>query len=159
MTTPYVVDGVLYGADEVVGAWVQKHLHGGVISGPYTALGVLANDGKLVCGAMWYNQRDADVELGLYASDFRPSMPAVYRRMLAHPYQTLGVNRVSAEIAASNERVCRLALGLGFRLEGRKRQACKDGGDTLLFGMLRDECIFLKKAKIDGQSAVTSSTN
>ncbi len=157
MSGPHVIDGVLYGADEIVGPWVQHHLNGGPIAGAYTALGILGPDGDLVCGAMWFNQRDADVELGLYATDFRPSMPSVYRRMLAHPFDVLGVNRVSAEIAASNARVCRLALGLGFKLEGRKRQAMPDGGDKLLFGMLRNECIFLKDRH--GLRTITASTN
>lgn len=129
----------------MVGAWVQKHLGGGVVSGPYTAVGILGSDGNLTCGALWFNRREGDVELAIYADDMRPSMPAVYRRMLAHPFEVLGASRVTAEIDATNERCIRLAMGLGFRLEGRKRRATSAGGDSLIFGLLPEDCPFLRK--------------
>lgn len=147
----YVLGGVLYGADEIVGPWVQKQLGGDVIAGPYSALGVLGPDGDLTFGALWFNQRDADIEVAMFATDIRPSMPTLFRRILAHPFEVLGASRVSAEIDADNERVIRFALGIGMKLEGRKRRAASGGGDKLLFGMLPEDCPFLK-VRNDGKS-------
>lgn len=144
MTGPHIVGGVLYGANEMVGNWVQHHLGGGEIAGDYTALGVLGPDGELTFGALWFNRRDADVEVAMFATDIRPSMPALFRRILAHPFEVLGASRVSAEIDADNERVIRFALGIGMKLEGRKRRATADGKDKLLFGLLPEDCPFLK---------------
>lgn len=144
MTGPHIVGGVLYGADEMVGEWVQRHLGGGAIAGPFTALGVLGADGVLTFGALWFNQRDADVEVAMYATDIRPSMPALFRRILSHPFDALGAARVSAEIDEDNQRVIRFALGIGMKLEGRKRRATAEGKDKLIFGLLPEDCPFLR---------------
>jgi len=53
-----------------------------------------------------------------------------------------GLHRVDAEAYAKNERSIRLMEGLGFREEGRKREALFDGevySDVVVFGLLRGE--------------------
>lgn len=51
--------------------------------------------------------------------------------------------RISARCRADNTRNIRVLERMGFKQEGRKRLT---GGDVIFFGMLREECRFLKGA-------------
>lgn len=135
-----VVGGVVYGDDERVAAWVQDQLGGGEIAGPYQALGIENPAGELVFGVVFFNEQEADITIAMAATDMRPAIPSMYQRILDYPFAQLGLPRVSAEIALSNRRCVRFALGSGFRLEGVKRKAAADGGDVGVFGLLADEC-------------------
>jgi RimJ/RimL family protein N-acetyltransferase len=43
-------------------------------------------------------------------------------------------------VPVSNTRARRLVEGAGFTLEGLMRSAAADGGDVLIYGMLKPEC-------------------
>ena len=68
----------------------------------------------------------------------------VFRRIFAWPFDVLGVARVTAEIAADNERMLRFACGIGMKLEGVKRQAVA-GKDKAIFGLLKSERPFMRE--------------
>jgi RimJ/RimL family protein N-acetyltransferase len=62
--------------------------------------------------------------------------------VITYCFETLGMNRIGAEVYAFNQRSIRLFESLGFRREGVIRQAVlKNGGfsDEYLFGLLKDE--------------------
>ena len=48
--------------------------------------------------------------------------------------------RVTARVPVANMRARRLVEGAGFVLEGLVRSAGPDGGDVLIYGMLKEEC-------------------
>jgi L-amino acid N-acyltransferase YncA len=72
---------------------------------------------------------------------------AFLRVCFRYPFEQLKVARVTGLIAASNAASLHLASHLGFRTEGRMRDAADDGGDLLVVGMLRRECRYLTKEK------------
>lgn len=134
-----VVDGVLYGADEIVARYIQSLCGGGFeASSAACALGVLGTDG-LVGGIAFSNyQPDRDITITVASREMgRCGHPRVIARCLAYPFIDLGLQRVSAEIDAGNTRSLRNARMLGFVEEGRKR-----GTGVLLLGLLRDEFVF-----------------
>jgi RimJ/RimL family protein N-acetyltransferase len=60
----------------------------------------------------------------------------------AHAFLELGVHRISLQVAASNARAINCYRAVGFKEEGRLRQAvfCAGGWhDDLLMGMLRED--------------------
>jgi len=62
--------------------------------------------------------------------------------VIAYCFETLGMNRLGAEVYAFNLRSIQLFEGLGFRREGVIRQSVwKNGGfsDEYLYGLLKDE--------------------
>lgn len=140
-----IVDGVLYGADIDVGLWVQSNLGGVTIPGPFVALGGVDSTGELTFGVIWFNERDKDIEAAIYATSSKQATRTVMRRVFAHAFDVVKANRITAEIDAVNARAIRFVIKLGFQLEGRKRRACLDGGDRLVFGLLRDDCKFVAK--------------
>jgi RimJ/RimL family protein N-acetyltransferase len=64
-----------------------------------------------------------------------------------YPFVQLGCNRVTGYVPASNADALRFDLNLGFKIEGRMREAIETGEDVLVLGMLRGECRFIQMRK------------
>lgn len=62
-----------------------------------------------------------------------------------YPFVTAGRNRITGLVPASNEAALRLNCHFGYRREGVLREACPDGSDIIILGMLRRECRFLPR--------------
>lgn len=106
------------------------------------------------------NEHDNELVVGVVYTNYHPkisiemSVAAVNKKIWAkrenlaiffkYPFIHLGVRRVSALISARNEKTTKLVRNLGFHLEGIIRNGCADGGDLLLFGMLKEECRYIK---------------
>jgi RimJ/RimL family protein N-acetyltransferase len=71
--------------------------------------------------------------------------PKFLRMVFEYPFNELNVRRVTALVVESNSDAMKLDQHLGFRIEGRLREAAWDGGDVVVLGMLRRECRFLKE--------------
>lgn len=67
-----------------------------------------------------------------------------------YPFNQLKCYRVTAVVCISNSNAVKLVLKLGFKLEGRLRKAFPSGEDALLFGMLKEECRWLKLGERHG---------
>ena len=64
------------------------------------------------------------------------------RRALDFGFDTLGLERIEADVDPRNEASCRLAERLGFQREGLLRNRWRVGGefaDSILYGLLRNE--------------------
>jgi RimJ/RimL family protein N-acetyltransferase len=68
----------------------------------------------------------------------------VLRAMFAFTFHELGLVRVTAHIAKRNKRSRRLAERLGFRLEGVKRRGFDGRLDACVYGLLADDCIWIR---------------
>ena len=55
------------------------------------------------------------------------------------PFVVLELPRITGLIRAENLRAQRFVTRLGFQYEGRMRKAFPDGGDLVLYGLLREE--------------------
>jgi RimJ/RimL family protein N-acetyltransferase len=62
-----------------------------------------------------------------------------FRAAFELPFTVLEVTRVTGLIRAENLRAQRFVARLGFQYEGRMRKAFPDGGDLVLYGLLREE--------------------
>ena len=65
-------------------------------------------------------------------------------------------NRATALVRKSNIKAQRFVIKLGFIEEGVVRQACSDGEDLIMFGMLARECRFLKLNKEEKKKCIKS---
>ncbi len=64
------------------------------------------------------------------------------RRALDFGFDTLGLERIEADVDPRNQASCRLAERLGFQREGLLRNRWRVGGeftDSILYGLLRNE--------------------
>lgn len=137
--TARIVDGLLFGADEVVAKWVNKHCGGGAkIEVPCVAIGLVKGD-ALAGGVVFYSHRNNDIQMALANAGIRPVSPRNLARVFGYVFNQLGLSRVTAEIELSNKRCIKAAEGLGFVREGVKRRAGSDGGHVAVYGLLKKD--------------------
>ncbi len=64
------------------------------------------------------------------------------RAMFIYPFLQLGCRRMTLLIDEDNKKSIRLVEHVGFKQEGRMREAMPRG-DVLVYGLLKSECRFL----------------
>ncbi len=69
---------------------------------------------------------------------------AMYR-FFAYPFLQVGCTRVTGLVAANNQVARAFDEHIGFVYEGTLRRGMPDGTDLTVYGMLRDECRWIKR--------------
>ena len=138
---------LIYGHDRTVAEFVAQRITGfdhKLDGNDYTAIGVVDN-GELIAGAI-YNEYRPPVDIRESFASISPRWATKYtlRHMFAYPFIHLGVRRMSSVIAADNVASIDLTERLGFKREGVMRAGMDDGQDAILFGMLKEECPWIK---------------
>lgn len=135
---------MLYGEDDAVVQFVERHNRDVSIGGKRVGLGVVRQN-KLVAGVVFQNQRgDVDIEVVIAATDASWAYPATLRTIFNYPFVQLGLVRMTAIIGRKNKRSRRFCEGLGFKQEGCIRRALNGRQDAMIYGLLRNECKFLR---------------
>jgi hypothetical protein len=156
-----IKNGVLYGVDSLIAAWVSDRLKAEMPNVPFNAFGIIGSgpngepihpDGLnpdlekvfLIAGVYWYNHYNGpdqyDITCAVASDTELAGRPDVIRKILEYPFGQLKVPRITGEVVASNERAIRTAEKLGFKIEGMKRKAAKNGEDMVVLGLLPEEC-------------------
>jgi RimJ/RimL family protein N-acetyltransferase len=152
-----LVGSILLGAEDVVVPYIKSRVpytESGF--GPCVAFGVVRR-GQLIGGVVYYNYRPDDGDIMVVVAFDRPDwcLPQTLRALFDYPFNYLGCGRMTAAIARKNKRSRKLTEGLGFKLEGVARRAFGREDDAVLYGLLRDECRFLRNN--DGQKKLSIS--
>ena len=103
-------------------------------------------DGKLVCGVVYSNYRDTDIEMSVYCSDKKFWNKAVLRAFFLYPFEKLGCRRVTAIILKQNKPARLFCERLGFVLEGVMKEALDDG-DACIYGLLKRNCKWIENGQ------------
>lgn len=125
--------------------WCQMRLKGGGFGRDAVSIGVADETNNLLCVAAFDNYRRGrdgqplNIECSIAADSPRWAKRGTIRAILNYPFCTIGVQRLTIFVAASNARSYKLTQGLGFTLEGTIREALEDGEDLHVLGMLREE--------------------
>ena len=140
---------LLTGDKEVIADWVLDQIDGGeavkstLNSIWWDALATLDENGEIIGGVIYLNlktgEKACDIELqaaGLPGWLDRRFLKAYF----GYPFNRLGATRVTTIVAKRNKKARKLQMRLGFVEEGNARQAMSDGGDAMIYGMLKDEC-------------------
>ena len=123
------VSAKIYGSDKFpldapsIGLLENGRVIGGVVYTMYTGNGIMMN----VAGGYkgWINR-------------------AFLRAAFAYPFKQLGCTRVSGLVRADNYAAQQFDERLGFKREGLVRRGDDDGTDLIMYGMLREECKWIK---------------
>lgn len=123
------VSSKIYGRDRFppdapsIGLLENGRIVGGVVYTMYTGNGIMMN----VAGGYkgWINR-------------------AFLRAAFAYPFKQLGCTRVSGLVRADNYAAQQFDERLGFKREGLVRRGDDDGTDLIMYGMLREECKWIK---------------
>jgi len=113
---------------------------------PFEAIGIVDASGALVGAAIFNDYTGPNVELTLVAP--RALSRAVLRGLAQYAFDWLHAVRVSVHVRAGDRRTIELAIKAGFRTEGVRRRffgGASEDDDAICFGMLKDECRYLKR--------------
>lgn len=112
----------------------------------YSALGQYEDD-QLTAGVIYHNHMGNDIGASIGVAKGHVLSRRFVFAMYRLPFCVLEVNRITVRVRESNRPSIELAEDFGFALEGTIRQGYPDGEDMLLYGMLKQECRWLKLAK------------
>jgi RimJ/RimL family protein N-acetyltransferase len=118
--------------------WIEARLV--TMLGPHaTFLARLREDGS-IWGCVAYDRFSShNCEMHM-AGDPGWVSPAMARHAFRYPFGQLGLARVTGLVASDDDLTLGLDKRMGFREEGRMRQALGPDLDVIILGMLRDEC-------------------
>lgn len=126
--------------DQSMVRWAEERMPDGIISfGNATTIGVIGADNKVMAVAVYMNYRKTDIEMAFAADNPRWATPSNIRGMLFYPFFQLGCRRVTTFTRHDNKRAIRLNEGLGFKLEGRLREAANNGEDMVIYGLTKSD--------------------
>lgn len=148
MSSPVIVGSILIGADELVAELVRSRIPQmrDKSFGPCTALGVIRR-GVLVGGVVFNRYSGFDVSLTAAFDAPGWALPGTVRAILAYPFIDLGCKRVSARTGKKNRKARKLLEDLGFVLEGVCRRGYDGFEDAMMYGLLKEDCRWLKGRK------------
>lgn len=132
---------LLFGEDKRVADWCQKQIKhfSGWGSDP-KAIGYEVG-GALVGAVVYTNYSGANVFATIACT--APIGRKFLYSMFWCPFVQFGVRHITCAIEASNAASVHLCTHMGFREEGRLREAAVSGEDVILMGMLKRECQWL----------------
>ena len=133
---------LIFGADDYLKSWAAKII--GIDGfGLSTAIGV-ERDGKIICAAVYHDYRDGQIEASIAASSRRWANRSVLHALFAYPFNQVGAHRLLVTCNEANEKAMKMNSQLGFTQEGKLRQMYAPH-DAVIWGMLKDECKWIKE--------------
>lgn len=135
---------VVYTDKQRVIDWVAKRVEEDDFGSGAVGIG-LEEDGELIAGVVFNDYTGPSISMHVAAIPGKRWMTREYLwTCFAYPFLQLKCNRVTGLVRTDNIVAQKFDEHLGFKREGVLRQACSDGTDMIVYGMLRDECRFLE---------------
>lgn len=125
--------------DEAV-AWAKKTIGIDGMSGDVTSVSLVDDNDQFLAVTVFSAYTGTNIDMHIAA---RPKSHwlsrSYFNASFELPFLVLEVPRVTGLIRAENLKAQRFVTRLGFQYEGRMRKAFPDGGDLVLYGLLREE--------------------
>lgn len=112
------------------------------------SLGVVESD-KIIAGIVYSDikcdsqNQPLSCSMSIYSIDKKWATRHNLRELFSFPFIQLGLKRVHTVCSARKGEIMNFNKRLGFKQEGVHRMAWPMGGDSVSFGMLKDECKWL----------------
>jgi RimJ/RimL family protein N-acetyltransferase len=145
-------------------AWIEQRVPE-YKSGASTVCVAVERGGKLVAAVAWDGWRGASIEVTIAADDPRWISRQTVTSLLAYPFVQLKCQRVTSFVRKGNKRARRLNDGLGFKLEGRLRDAGHNLETVLVYGLTRRDYVakyitpFLRREPIGQQETAGTAAS
>lgn len=133
---------ILTGQHAEIAGWIAARVDSCESLDGAVAFGAL-RDGRLVGGIALTEYRGPDIRVTV-AGEGAWLTRRLLRTGFAYAFHDLGCRRISAMVKHGNGASRRLVQRLGFRLEGRHPGFFEDGDILCSYGLLADECLWLK---------------
>jgi RimJ/RimL family protein N-acetyltransferase len=137
--------GLVIGEKQWVAAWVAERLGRSVEDwGRFSAIGLWEDDG-LIAGFVFNHFNPPDIAIHLAAvPGSNWCTKSVWAVVFDYVFNQLGCSRATGSIRGRNQKARKLAERLGGVLEGTLRKASPDGDDVVLYGLLKEDCKWIK---------------
>jgi hypothetical protein len=130
---------LLYGSSEHVLLWVADRIDPMPVFGPdAVAIGVM-REGRLIAGVVYDRYTGTDMQLSIAADSPRWATRENIASLLSYPYKQLGCARTTLIQSVNNDRARKLAVGLGYEIEGLLRCGWDGHTDALVLGALFED--------------------
>lgn len=122
-------------------AWASNQLfgHPDCFDEKAKTIGVTRNE-QLIAVIVYTDYYPHMLEMHIVSIDKRWATRHNLRTLFSYPFIQLGLERVQAILAASNEGAISMAERLGFKREGYHSKAYTGGVDAVSYGMLKHQC-------------------
>lgn len=146
-SSPIIVGSLLIGADEMVAEMVRQLTPVSHVRelgfGPCVAFGIVRR-GQLIGGVVFNNYRGHDIHMSVAFEGKGSFLPGAVRALCEYPFEQLGCRRVTAITGKKNKRARKILERIGFTLEGVAKHGLDGFEDAMIFGLLRENCKWLK---------------
>ena len=110
----------------------------------YAAIG-LESDGDLIAGVVFERATGASLLMHVASDGSRHWMtPAYMGACFCYAFNQEKANLIVGLVRADNVDAQRFDEHLGFKKRGQLPQACTDGTDLIVYGMLKSECRYIE---------------
>lgn len=134
---------ILVGEDKLVVPWVAQRVNENSF-GECSSIG-LEEDGELIAGVVYNMYTGSSVCMHVAAAPTKRWLDKSYLYVcFITPFKYMKCNRVTGLVRSDNSVCIRFVEKLGFKREGEMRQACDDGTNLIVYGMLKNECKYLE---------------
>ncbi len=134
----------IYGQDARVLDFMDKHLADCELPADSVTLGVERN-GELIAGVAFENYTKTNISIHVAAVEGKHWLSKEFLfRVFAYPFLQLKCHRTTALVRTDNQKSIKLVEHLGFVKEGILRKCASDGTDYIIYGMVEDECRWIK---------------
>lgn len=121
-------------------AWVEQRVTE-YKAGNFTICVGIEREGKLIAVVAWDNWRGVSVEVTIAADSPRWATRQTITTLMSYPFMQLKCQRITSFVRKGNKRARKLNEGLGFKLEGRMRDAGPNLETVLLYGITRKDFV------------------
>lgn len=111
--------------------------------------------GELVGGTVLSHLTPFDGHVSVVLDSPRVLTPATLDELFSVPFVAMGLKRLTVLVDPKDRASRKLAEGLGWKLEGKMRKGLDGERDALVYGMLADECRWIKGRTRYGLHAVS----
>ena len=127
-----------------VNDWVSSKIYGRDRFPPDApSIGLLEN-GRIIGGVVYTMYTGNGIMMNVAGGYKGWIIRAFIRAAFAYPFKQLGCTLVSGLVRADNYAAQQFDERLGFKREGLVRHGDDDGTDLIMYGMLREECKWIK---------------
>lgn len=139
---------LLYGADDDVSEWCAKQFgQPKDYFGACRTIGIVQDD-KIIAGVIYNNQKESlgvpyMLEMTVASIDKRWATRHNLKALFSYPFIQLRLKRVNTQCDSQDGGLIMFNKRLGFKEEGRHKEAFPTGSDAISFGMLKGDCKWL----------------
>lgn len=140
-----------------VGEYIMSKVNGLRLDpGMFQAFAFLAVDGTFMGGCVISNYRGTDCEISCAAENSMCFRRNVMQAVFSYIFVQLGCVRCTSLTTKGNKRARSFLEALGFELEGNLRRGYDGSRDALVYGLLREQCRYVRAGE-DGQVNTASA--